>query len=375
MKKKTMMQRKSKMTKKHLILLFAVLLIATLTLALSGCGSEGQSLEGKNIVTFDLNGGTLELKTSSVDTSINFAYHPGTYILDPVKIPGYKMFRQGYNFTGWYTTKECNAGDKWNFETPFLAETLTLYAGWEEAIKYTYTVYYVDNGAGVALGSYEVEEGARFDDWRKYAGTRADHTPVGYYSDINFTTAWNESFAHPGGDVDTEIPVYVDYIPGNWKLVDSFSSLRSALEANNNIYLTANIDCKGAELALTSGNYNGIFEGNGFTVSNFKVAKTGSVRPSMAIFKELGANAEIRNVSFANVAFDLKDIKESVTTVKVAALAINSLGAKITNVAVSGTVTTNYSGDLSRLNEAFYESAAQATVTGFTANITVEVQK
>lgn len=360
------------MTKKHHILLFAVLLIATLTLALSGCGNEGQSLEGKNIVTFELNGGTLELKTSSVDSKINFAYHPGTYILNPVEIPGYKLFRQGYNFTGWYTTKECNAGDKWNFDTPFNTETLTLYAGWEEAIKYSYVVYYIENGESVKLGSYDVDAGARFEDWRKYAGTRTDYTPIGYYSDSNLTTAWDTTFAHPGGESDTEIPVYVDYIKGNWKLVNTLSGLRSALNAGDNVFLTANIDCQGAE--FSTNNYNGIFEGNGFAVSNFKVVKSGSLRPSLSIFKDLGATAEIRNVTFSNVAYDLKGIGANVTTLKVAALASNSLGATITNVTVTGTVTTNYAGELPRLNEAIYESAATATVTNFTANITVDIQ-
>lgn len=360
------------MTKKHFILLFAVLVIATLTLALSGCGNEGQSLEGKNIVTFELNGGTLELKTSSVDTNINFAYHPGTYILDPVDIPGYKLFRQGYNFTGWYTSKECNAGDKWDFDTPFNTETLTLYAGWEEAIRYTFAVYYVENGESVKLGSYDVDAGARFEDWRKYAGTRTDYTPIGYYSDSDFTTAWDTAFTHPGGESDTEIPVYVDYIKGNWKLVNTLSGLRSALNAGDNIFLTANIDCQGAE--LSTNNYNGIFEGNGFAVSNFKVVKSGSLRPSLSIFKELGAAAEIRNVTFSNVAYDLTGIGENVTTLKVAALASNSLGATVTNVTVTGTVTTNYAGELPRLNEAIYESEATATVTNFTANITVNTQ-
>ena len=355
--------------------MFAVLLIATLALTLSGCGNEGQSLEGKNIVTFELNGGTLELKTSSVDTNINFAYHPGTYILDPTEIPGYKLFRQGYIFTGWYTTKECNAGDEWNFDTPFNSETLTLYAGWKEAIKYTYAVYYVDNGNSVKLGSYDVDAGARFEDWRKYAEARTDYTPIGYYADMNLTTAWDGAFTHPGGETDTEIPVYVDYIQGNWKLVNSFSGLRSAIDAGENVYLTANIDCQGAELSLTSSVYNGIFEGNGFTVSGLKVVKSGSLRPSMAIFKELGSSAEIRNVTFSNVSYDLTGIKDNVTTLKVAALAINSQGAKITNVSVTGTVTTNYEGELPKLNQAVYESDATATLTNFTATITVDIQK
>ena len=131
------------MIRKHFKLICTIVLAVTLTLVLSGCGREEQDLDGKNIVTFELNGGTLELKTSSVNTKVNYAYHPGTYILDPVEIPGYKMYRQGYNFTGWYTTAECKPTDKWDFKTPFNTETLTLYAGWEKAIRFTYTVYLI----------------------------------------------------------------------------------------------------------------------------------------------------------------------------------------------------------------------------------------
>jgi hypothetical protein len=360
--------------KKSLILTFSVLLIAVMAFTLSACGNEGQSLEGKNIVTFELNGGTLELKTSSVDTKINFAYHPGTYILDPAQIPGYKLFRQEYNFTGWYTSPECKPDEKWDFETPFDAETLTLYAGWEKAIKYSYGVYYVDGGESILLGTYDVKAGAAFDDWRKHAALRDGYTPMGYYSDKDLTTAWDASFAHPGGDVDTEIPVYVDYIEGEWKLVDEFSELRAALKAGNNVYLIANIVCNGAVLD-TGSNYGGIFEGNGFTVSNFKVAKSGSLRPAVSIFKELSATAVIRNVSFTNVAYDFTGIKDGVKT-RVAALTILSKGAQITNVSVSGTLTTNYAGELPRLNEVFFEEDSNGVtdIAGFTANVTIQVQ-
>lgn len=359
--------------KKSLILTFAVLVVMLTVLMLSACGNEGQSLEGKNIVTFELNGGTLELKTSSVNTKINFAYHPGTYILDPAEIPGYKLFRQEYNFTGWYTSPDCKADEKWDFDTPFNTETLTLYAGWEKAIKYSYGVYYIDGGESILLGSYDVKAGGTFDDWRKFAGTRKGYTPMGYYSDKDLTTAWDSTYAHPGGEVDTLIPVYVDYIEGEWTLVDDFSELRAALRAGENVYLTADIDCAGEELGL-NGIYNGIFEGNGHTVSGLKTVKSGSLRPAVSIFKELGADAEIRNVSFTNVAYDFTGIKDGTSTLKVAALAITSTGAKVTNVSVSGTVTTNYAGELPRLNEAIFEADNATEVVNFTANVTVNVQ-
>lgn len=362
--------------KQRFKLLFSIVLVVALTLILSGCDKGGHNLEGLNTVTFKLGGGTLEYTTSSVDTEINFAYHPGTYILDPTTLPNYTLTRQDYNFTGWYTTPECNPSEKWDFSTPFNTETLTLYAGWEKAIKFTYTVYFVDaEGASVSLGQYEVKAGDSFDDWRNFADTRSGYTPMGYYADEAFTTAWDADTVHPGGDADTDVAVYVDYIEGEWALVNDFVTLRDAIKAGKNVYLQSNIDCDGEQLVdpLLVSVYEGIFEGNNYTVSNF-VSKnsSGAIRPSIAIFKSLGEGAQIRNVSFINVSFNLGEVRSNVTTVKAAALAVDATGATISNVSVSGILSTNYTGELPKLQSAVYEGES-VTENNFTANITVDI--
>ena len=370
------MQRKTEMTKNRAKLIFVLLFAVALTFVLSGCGRQEQSIDGLNVVTFELGGGTLEMKTSSVDTKINFAYHPGTYILDPVNIPGYRVYRSDYNFTGWYTSPDCKPSEKWDFKTPFNTKSLTLYAGWEKAIKYTYTVYYVDNGEAKSLGSYDVKAGESFSDWRKFAESRSDHTPTGFYSDSTFATPWDDSFTHPGGAADTDVAVYVDYIDGIWTLVDSFSKLKSALKSGENVYLTADVDCGGEILvdpSLTT-SYGGIFEGNGYTVSNFKVPKSGSLRPSIAIFKTLAEGAEIRNVSFTSVTYDLTGVGENVSAVKASAIATDARGAKISSVSVSGTLKTNYTKETLSLKGAIYETEAVAEITDFVSNVTVDIQ-
>ena len=361
------------MKKRYLIFLFLV--TATLMLLLSGCGNVSQSLEGKNIVTFELGGGTLEMTTSSVNTKINFAYYPNTYILDPADLPGYKIYRQGYNFTGWYTSAECKPQDKWDFEhTLFNQESLTLYAGWEKAILFTYTVCYTDGDNVVELDRYEVKAGEKFEDWRKFAYLRDDHTPIGYYKDAALSEEWDASFTHPGGETDTDVKVYVDYIEGKWTIVDTFSALRSAVAAGENIYLAGDIDCEGESWAIST-LYKGIFEGNGFAVKNFKVEQSGTLmNPTCTIFSELGEGAHIRNVSFTDVTYVLENVNESaVKAVKVAALARSASGAKITNVTVTGKLTTNYSGELPKLNSAVFEENSTFEVSDFDASgITVE---
>ena len=360
------------MMKKHLVLL--ALLVLTLTLLLSGCGKSGQSLEGKYIATFELNGGTLDLKSFDVTTKINYAYDPGAHILDPATYGNYEISRAGYRFTGWYTSPDCKESEKWNFKTDTInSEALTLYAGWVKEIVYTFTVCYADGGNTVELGTYNVSEGAKFDDYRDHAKKRDGYTATGYYQDAECTTLWDANAVHPGGATDTDIKVYVKYIEGNWKLVDSFEKLKSAI-GQSNIYLTADIDCGGAELDFRG--FNHILNGNGHTVSNFTVKKTGTVRVKCSIFDTLGSAVEIKDVSFANVTYDLKNISTSLSgsNIKVGALAVEANGCKITNVSVTGKLITNYEGALPSLSEAFCEGGDTATVTDFTAEITVEKQ-
>ena len=361
------------MMKKHWILL--AVLVATLTLLLSGCASGKDPLEGKYIATFELNGGTLDYGASSISTKVNYAYDPGTYVIDPATIDGYSIFRDKYVFTGWYTTPECNESDKWDFSKQTLnQEQLTLYAGWKKAILYTYTIYYMEGNEQIQLGSYEVKAGEVFDDWRNYGNKRADHTCVGYFTDSACTTAWDFKTVHPGGEVDTDIAVYVKHIPGVWKIANSYETLKSAINSGN-VYLTADIDCGGEELDL-SGTFNAVFQGNGYTVSNFVVPQSGSaLAPSCFLFQTLGEKADIQNVRFENVTYSFMNVREGAQMKKVAALAGSaSNSAKITNVTISGTIKTTLEGDFPRLNEAVYDEESAPTVTDFSATITIDKQ-
>lgn len=358
---------------KKTYLIFFFLLTVALALTLSGCGKQEQSLDGKNIVTFELEGGTLDYGTASTNTNIFYAYEPGSYILDPAEIPNYKMYRSGYVFTGWYTSKDCSASSKWNFSTPFETETLTLYAGWKKAIVYSYTLYYTDGESAVSVGKYEVNEGDKFEDWRKYAANRAGYTPMSFYSDAALTTPWSNDTVHPGGETDLDIPVYVKYIEGVWNLVDNFTALKSALSNNKNIYLTADVDCAG-QVLFDEVTYSGIFNGNGYTVSNFTVAQFGTTRnPTCAMFKLLGEGAVIKDVSFTGVVYDFTSASVTANSHKVAALAVTATGAKVSSVTISGTIKTNCNASIiPNVNSAFYENSESSTVTDFVANVTIE---
>ena len=373
------------MFKKISIVFVLLALLCVLSAVLCGCSTKVDDLEGKYIVTYDVNGGILNFSTSSTKTSVNHAYDPNTYLVDPVTMPNYSISRNGYKFTGWYTSAECKPEEKWDFGTLFRVEKLTLYAGWEKEIKYTYSVYFSVEGVDHPLGTYEVAVGDKFDDWRKFGNTRAGYTAMGYYKDGACTEAWDFDFTHPGGDKEVnDIVVYVKHIEGEWKLVSTFDELKSALKTGN-VYLLNDIDCGGEELSAPT-SFGMIFEGNGFTVSNFTVKGGGTPKtPTVAIFKNLTKSAEIRNVSFEGVAYDFTGVRESTGSItvapQVAALAISmESGAKITDVSVSGVITTNYvEGSLDDLaNKPFYfvgdaDPAITAGISGFTANVTVVV--
>lgn len=358
---------------KKIYLIFAIILVAVLTLTLSGCGRDEISLDGLYVTTFELEGGVLETPTSSVSTKINFAYHPGTYVLDPCALNGYTLTRMGYDFTGWYTDKSCTPASKWDFGTPLNSEKLTLYAGWKVSVQLTFNVCYVDeNGATVSLGKYDASTNPKFEDWRNYAKGRANHTPVGYYSDPECTILWDDSFRHPGGEEDLDVPVYVGYIKGVWTFVDTFSEFQSALISGQNIYLTADIDANGESLSF--GDYSGELNGNGFTVSNFTVAKKGTAIVSCAIFNTLGDGAVIKDVSFTGVTYDISNVISNVNKMKVAALAVKAGNVTVSGVSIEGSITTNYSGELLDSDvQMFFETTDGASVEINESNVSVDI--
>ena len=367
------------MKKAYLILL--ALLVATLAVLLPGCTSSQENLEGMYVVTFDLNGGKIDLKSTEVQT-VKYAYEPDSTIIDPAGPAGsYKLILAGYDFTGWYTSKDCKPGEEWDFKTGTIKGDMTLYAGWAKKIVHSFTFCYVENGEvkhilndkGEDQGRVIVAAGATVNQKKAdmAAGNRKDFTPIGYFTDVTCKEPFDFNTKHPGGDQDTDVLVYVQYIPGNWTIVKTYSELVAA--TGDNIYLANDIDCEGQKLDF--GNYGKILEGNGFTIRNFTVDHNNSkMNPGVSIFKKLNEGAQIRNVNFENVTFNFVGIAtDKSKNIKVAALAESGTGFVVENVSVTGTIVTDYTGEMSRLNEAFYEEST-GTINNFNAEITVSTE-
>ena len=355
------------------LLIFLALLTVALTVMLSGCSGGGEDLEGKYTVTFDMNGGQLDLKSTSV-SSINYAYDPDAYIIDPANFNNYKIARSGYVFTGWYTSAECKPEEMWDFKTNTLAtEKTTLYAGWVKEIVFSYTVCYTEGTEVKTLGSYKVEKGKEFEDYRGYSSSRQGYTVYGFYKDAACTMPWDFSTTHPGGDVDTDIPVYVNYIEGNWVIVNTYKELKDAI-GRGNIYLDSDIDCGGEELFF-SGTFSGIFEGNGHTISNFTVPKKGTIRGAyISLFETISDEAVIQNVNFDGVTYDFSNIDTAkVSIYKVAALARTANGGTVKNVSIKGKLVTNSTAtEIANISTIASDGADKITAENFTTEIVVE---
>jgi hypothetical protein len=198
---------------------------------------------------------------------------------------------------------------------------------------------------------------------------------MAFYSDSALSVAWSADTVHPGGEQDLDIPVYVSYIEGVWDLVDSYNTLKTALSGNKNVYLTKDVDCEGKELYV-EGTYTGIIKGNNYTVSNFTVPRKGTgIKPSCALFNDLGAGCKIENVSFTNVKYDYTGVNAGANELKVAALALSAAGAEITGVTVTGTIVSNRNeAELTRLQQFIFDENNTAKIDA-TSSVAVSYEK
>lgn len=372
------MKQKSKL----LLLLTVVLVVSVICLA--ACKTGNDVLDGKYIVKFKFNGGSLTMSTSSVDDSSSYGYayeQKGVLILDPVAFYSKEgttdaIRRSGYNFTGWYKDEACT--QRWDFAKDKLEQDeLTLYAGWEKQINFTFTVYYMDGDTPVAVNSYapsqeQINAGAKISrNNRERTAKRAGYTPMGYYSDPACTMPWNDDFVHPADEQHPDVPIYVKYLEGEWNLVSNYNELYSAYRSNKNIYLLNDIDCEGDILYINT--YGGTWQGNNHTVSNF-VVENNSIG-AISMFGTLRDNAALQNIKFADVTYRIKS--NAVSRIQISVIAQTCGAAKIDNVSIGG-VVENLAKDISLDNLVgnniviVYNGQENAEISAFTCNLTIK---
>lgn len=317
------------------------------------CGCEDENnYEGQVKVTFHLEGGTYMNCTRPVVLYFDYSDDEANYICSPIDLTRKEITKSGYNLVGWYKTKiedgeEVSYSDEFNFETDTVGkEGLNLYAYWEKKIVYVYNVCYKDASSEViVLGTYKVKAGEKFEDYLGYADKNWGYTALGYYDEDG--NPWDSNFTHPGGDVSLTINVFVDYLEGEYLIVDSADDLQTSVANNQNIYLTNNIDLEGRELCFR--NYRGVLMGNGYTISNFNLKygvgrddlvndfyDEGKTSLCLSLFGKT-KGAVIENVNFENVTFKLDTTFKMTHKIYVAPLAVSMEDTTIKNVTFNGT--------------------------------------
>lgn len=315
---------------KRKVLVAALIMIALASL-LIGCNSS-TNYDGMTKITYELEGGSYMNCTLPVCQYYEFKEGTSNLIYDPLELSNESLSRNGYKFLGWFKSKSGSGddtvySDPWDFSTDKVGtDGVTLYAGWELDILYVYTynVCYVENGEKVVLGNYKVKAGDAFNDSKEIANQREGYTPYtdyngsllneGYYLDAELTQPV-AGFKHPGGEADCAIDVYVKYIKGEYEIVRNAGDLINA--TSQSIYLDADIDMGGRTLSFD--NYTKHFEGNGHTVSNFKIkyaAKDDNLRVNLeddgikdALFVSLFdkmTGATVRNVTFKDATLTIQ---------------------------------------------------------------------
>ena len=321
------------------ILILLSIAAAALACFAVGCSSTEDAYnpdtwEGA-IVTFALEGGEYKNSKNAVEYYYQLGEDEEVRIGTPTDYSDKAVTRPDYSLEGWCKTRTETGeegvyeySDPWDFQTEVVkhGDRITLYANWTRLIKYSYNVCYKDaDGETVIIGTYEVDEGARFNDYSKYANKIPNVTPMpgahgtAFYDEND--QPWDANFRHPGGEEDTAINVYIHYIIGVYKLIYTPDDL-NRVTANDNAYLMNDIDFEGETLRSLK-DYRGIFLGNGHTVKNFNInrgtargggygkddiERDGTIDDGGLICISIFGNAvgaRISDVHFVNVSIDV----------------------------------------------------------------------
>lgn len=292
--------------KKYLFLVFIIFL-----LTLSSCGEQGYNVDGKTLVTFELEGGSYKQATNPVKHYYDLEQNETCHIfnINEINAGKDKVLRAGYEFGGWFKNKTDNNGiitysNEWSFDDDKISTNgITLYAKWTKVYFYRYEVGYMDNNDNfVRLGYYDVKQGDTFKDLQGYATKRSDIlcTPIGFLDES--LQPWDDDYKHPGGDQDLTIRVIADYIPGLYKIIKTKDDLiLASRSATSKMYLMNDIDLEGAEINFKD--FKGEIVGNNYTISNFKLKYT-SAKSDLVEIKDIDGIEDVPGKSLALSLFN-----------------------------------------------------------------------
>lgn len=345
--------------------LIALILALCALFAFSSCGEEESSpYDGKIKIVFELEGGNYKNSPKSVVHYYDYD-EDGVAILrlDEIDDKLAPVLRSGYELVGWYTEKTQNGEEvtysgEWNFNST-TTENLTLYAKWEEDVKCTYTVCYVDEDGKIVpvteKSVYTVKKGDKFKDRYDYAEKRDGYTFFEFLTEDG--EPWDTSFVHPGKDAegDSNVNVIASYLPvkGDFVIAYTANDITTANNKAKDVYLMNDIDMGGTELTFEYFNERK-FYGNGYKLSNFKVVYNATTtalvkNPDLenatendtlciSLFGNI-ENAIIDGATFSDFTVEIKNTYPGVKRIIFAPVAVIAKDSTIKGVTISGSVS------------------------------------
>ena len=371
--------------KRKKIWLIVLAMLASLFI-LSGCSfgtTKDQIMQenGLNVrVTYHANGGLFENNTNVKDM-----YYPdGNPALDIgfTEATNVKIVRDGYELEGWYhVAKDQNGkpiyeneeaevfqlGEKVDFSKRLeKGKDWEICANWLVLTKVKVKLVVFDaneqidlstkvkddagneHQTGSEVGAFTYQNGVvNTATLEPFKAENNSHTFVQYYSDEACTQNVNWPIQR---DEENDVYIYVKYITGNWKVLKTsrdVSGVFTSTFTGVGYYLLNDITYTGDAISSLSANgFNLKFYGNGHKISGLSISqnvKTVNIVNNFSVFGNLGANADIRDVTFENlnVSFNINgpaNVNDSEKMQIQAHYLFNSAdeNAKVENVGVSG---------------------------------------
>lgn len=263
-------------------------------------------------VTYDFNGGLC-----ADNESMDFYFKENTPALRPgvTDVLG-DVVKAGYFISGWTVAYQDESGevqptDKiWDFDNDRVTKDMILIANWEENPRVE-IVFLDEEGDRIQSLPSSVQSASSGSDELILHEAEADgYTFYQYFLDEECTQPFDHSYDTIKLSYDVNDPnyhriVYAKMLEGKWFIVRSSGDLNKLSQhQNDDVYLAADIDLtdllgnKGSWGGVTS--YNGRFNGNGHTISNFTYTVTQGSAAGYGIFASLGENAIVEDLKIAN---------------------------------------------------------------------------
>ena len=383
--------------KRTLTLICVAVLLFTAAVMMTSCSQWANQYdlldkEGSTVsVKFDANGGMFAgtngvtvvdvFNLNNYETDANGNKSISVIAPDDTnrKHNAFEISKSGYLLAGWFyeTTDEngTTVSKKWDFANDKLIldanktysssePTLTLKAVWMSAVTFE---FYEKTESGFELLGTKESTYIDLPVWDLQTG-RLSYNNFLEVDGKTFESAYlDEAMTNPvtariegefdyatGTNLTPVIKIYTTWLKGEWFKVSDVSHLTKNASKSGCYEILADIDFSGAiwPAAFVNNTFSGTIKGGGHTISGItataSVTRGGDISHG-AIFGGLAANAEISDITFANVTYTIKSAAKA-TSANFGLFAGSNLGATLNNVSITNSkilVTENFGEDFS----------------------------